>query len=92
MTDDRANIKVTREFFEKHNPERKKLGLDWEDYIEGNAPDIVDELPTDIVDEIGAKAGGPHVDDSEIAREVARQLDYDHLAQLVAEKVTDELR
>lgn len=37
---DRANIKVSREFYEEHNERRQDLGLTWEDYIAGNAPEL----------------------------------------------------
>jgi len=51
----------------------------------------VEALAERIVDQIGADVGGPQVDDSEIARSVARELDYAHLADSVAEKVVSEL-
>ena len=38
----RANIKVSREFYENHNERRKELGLTWEGYIESQAPDMPD--------------------------------------------------
>lgn len=37
---DRANIKVSREFYEEHNRKRTNLGLTWEEYIDGQSPDI----------------------------------------------------
>lgn len=51
-----------------------------------------DELAAQIVDQIGATAGGPQVDDSEIAREVARQLDYTAIADKVSRQVVSELQ
>jgi hypothetical protein len=56
--------------------------------------DGVDEeaLAERIVDSIGANAGGAQVDDSEIAREVARKLDYAELSNQVADEVVGRLR
>jgi hypothetical protein len=50
-----------------------------------------DDLAARIVEVIGADVGGPQVDDSEIARSVARELDYAHLADQVSEKVIREM-
>jgi predicted DsbA family dithiol-disulfide isomerase len=50
-----------------------------------------DDLAARIVDHIGADVGGPQVDDSEIAREVAQQIDYAHLADKVSEQVVREI-
>jgi hypothetical protein len=44
MSRDRANIKVGREFYEKHNERRKELGLTWEKYIAGESPEIEDTI------------------------------------------------
>lgn len=60
-------------------------------YEAGN-DEPVDELATRIVDQIGSDVGGPQVDDSEIAREVAAQLDYVNLAEKTAEQVVGELQ
>jgi len=46
MTDNRANIKIAREAYERHNDRRQDLGLTWEEYINGQAPD----LPTPDID------------------------------------------
>jgi hypothetical protein len=35
MARDRANIKVSREFYEEHNERRQELGLTWEEYTLG---------------------------------------------------------
>lgn len=51
----------------------------------------VDALVNDLVDEIGATVGGPQVDDSKLAREVTRQIDYVELANRVSEQVVAEL-
>lgn len=44
MTNDKGTIKIPREDFERHNANRKDLGLSWGDYIDGQAPEIVDAL------------------------------------------------
>jgi len=47
MTEGRANIKVNREAFEHHNARRRDMGLSWEEYIDGQAPDLpTPEIPT----------------------------------------------
>jgi hypothetical protein len=40
-----------------------------------------------LVDELGSTAGGPGVDDSEIANAVVRQFDYAELANAVANEL-----
>jgi len=61
--------------------------------LEGNSSAIDSgELAKQIVDQIGATAGGPQVDDGEIAREVARQLDYTAISDRVSKQVVSELQ
>ena len=36
---DYGTIKVPREEYERHNDQRKDLGLTWAEYIDGQAPD-----------------------------------------------------
>lgn len=43
MTDNRANIKVSREFYERHK-DRKGPGQTWEEYLEGQAPEPIGNL------------------------------------------------
>jgi len=46
VTDDRANIKVDREAFERHNDRRQEMGLSWGAYLDGQAPDYpTPEIP-----------------------------------------------
>jgi len=40
VSDNRANIKVSRDFYNEHNPKREELGLTWEEYIEGQSPEL----------------------------------------------------
>jgi len=58
----------------------------------GELEDVPEDLATDILDTIGAEVGGPAVDDSEIAREVARQIDYAQLAGEVAKELEGRMR
>lgn len=44
MSDDRANIKVSREFYEEHSRKRTNLGLTWEEYIEAESLDIEEQI------------------------------------------------
>lgn len=52
MSRDRANIKVGRGFYEKHNDRRQELGLTWEDYIEGESPEIEETIRRVIREEL----------------------------------------
>jgi len=52
----------------------------------------VEDLADFLVDELGAAAGGPQVDDSEIARDVVRQFDYAELATRVADELEGRMR
>ena len=50
MTDDRANIKVPREVYERHK-ERKPAGQTWGEYLDGEAPETgvdTDELAREV--------------------------------------------
>ena len=64
------------------------------DRVEGEPePITLDEATIEqLVDELGAAVGGPGVDDSDIAREVAARIDYAELARKTADKVLEEVR
>ena len=62
----RANIKVGRKFYEKHNQRRKELGLSWEGYIDSQAPNT----PTVELSEVTLEAS----EYRKIARSVAEAL------------------
>jgi hypothetical protein len=49
---DRANIKVSREAYERHNEQRKQMGLTWEEYLDGQSPNIEDVIRQAIRDEL----------------------------------------
>ena len=58
-----------------------------------SSPDVdMDAFVDELIDELGAKAGGPHVDDSQIAREVVAQFDYAALAKATADELETRLR
>ena len=40
----RGTIKLPEDEYEKHNKRRKAQGLSWKDYIDGQAPDLTDEI------------------------------------------------
>jgi predicted DNA-binding protein len=81
-----GTIKLPREAYERHNDRRQDLGLTWAEYVDGEAPSLPDT--EELVDAIAAEADGQgRVDDSELAREVARQLDYGELANAVADEL-----
>jgi len=105
MTDtDRTTINIGKEEHRATRDVKADYGDSWTDVLrfyrehrselsvsdtQGIDPD---DLAARIVDQIGADVGGPQVDDSEIARAVARELDYAHLASKVSEQVVNELR
>ena len=64
------------------------------DRVEGEPePITLDEATIEqLVDELGAAVGGPAVDDSNLAREVAARIDYAELARKTADKVLEEVR
>jgi len=70
-------------------------GRPWDTYLEQlrreHADPItingVQEMADILVDELAAEAGGPQVDDSDIARAVVRQFDYAELANAVADEL-----
>lgn len=64
MTRDRANIKVGRTFYEKHNERRQELGLTWEEYIEGKSPKIEDTIRRVIREELKDLGVNPISEDS----------------------------
>lgn len=40
----RGTIKLQEDDYERHNERRKDLGLSWAEYIDGQAPDLTDEI------------------------------------------------
>jgi hypothetical protein len=91
MTDYDTRIPVTAEGRDLAR-ESKRDGETWDEYIRrcADEPPEVTELvnASELVDAIAAEADGQgRVDDSELAREVARQLDYGELANAVADEL-----
>jgi hypothetical protein len=95
MTDDNwKTLRVPPEAYETAKAQKDDAGRTWgEQVVAPVTPDVTDyeDLAARIVDQIGADAGGPQVDDTEIARAVARELDYAHLADKVSEQVVREI-
>ena len=87
---DKGTIRIPRDEFEKHNARRKENNQTWVEYLNGEAPERVDVDA--LIDDLGAAAGGPSVDDSEIAAAVVRQFDYAELSKRVADEVETRLR
>lgn len=104
MADDTTTIEITDEQRaalddrKRHDSEAMKdvVGrlLDGETGDDtGNSPAVdTDELADHLVDELGAAAGGPQVDDSDIARAVVAQFDYTELAARVADELEGRMR
>lgn len=44
MANNKGTIKIPRGEFEKHNARRKADGLTWEEYIDGQAPEMFSDL------------------------------------------------
>jgi hypothetical protein len=36
----RANIKLPRDVYERHNERRQKLGMTWAEYLDADSPDL----------------------------------------------------
>jgi len=82
--------------------EDKPDGVSWSVYLDALHKDAefivvnddvdIEEMVVELLDTIGATAGGPAVDDSELAREVAAQIDYTELANKVADELEGRMR
>lgn len=80
----------------------KPTGVSWSDYLEAlheDAEFIVvngdippEQFVKELIDVLGAEVGGPQVDDSELAREVARRIDYAELANRTADELQGRMR
>ena len=64
------------------------------DRVDGEPePITLDEATIEqLVDELGAPVGGPTVDNSNLAREVAARIDYAELARKTADNIRSDLR
>jgi len=92
MTDDNwKTLRVPPEAYDEAKEQKEAAGRTWGEQVVRQNDDTnsdVDEL----IDTIAAEVGGPQVDDSEIAREVARHIDYAELATRVADEVEGRMR
>lgn len=88
-----GTIKLPRDEYERHNERRQEMGLSWADYVDGESPqhDIPNsaEIAEAVVDALDMgdpeDRAGPDFDD--LAREVARKIDYVELANRVADEL-----
>ena len=93
-----TTITVREETKERLDAHRE--GQQWDAYLEQLRREHADpvtindvqELADRLVDELGAAAGGPEVDDSRIAADVVRQFDYAELANQVADEIEGRMR
>ena len=81
MAQDYTTIRVT-EAAKQAAEETKRDDETWNDYIRRCT-----ENPPEVRELVDAEAGGPQVDDSDIARAVVRQFDYAELANAVADEL-----
>jgi len=96
ITDEQSDV---LDGLKEHPKESKKAVLqrlidsynDERDEDDGPAVEI-DALVDELVDELGATAGGPQVDDSEMARAVVAQFDYAELASRTADELEGRMR
>ena len=72
-----GTIKIPAPAYEHHNERRKEMGQTWEQYINGQAPEV---------------SNNAEVDTNELAREVAAQLDYAQIAGQTAGELEGRLR
>jgi len=92
--DDWKTLRVPPEAYDQAKAQKEDADRTWgEQLVAPVEPDMTDpdDLAARIVEQIGADVGGPQVDNSGIARAVARELDYAHLADKVSEQVVGNL-
>jgi hypothetical protein len=41
---DRANIKLPRETYERHNERRQELGMTWAEYLDSDSPELEETI------------------------------------------------
>ena len=80
----------------------KPDGVSWSQYLDALHKDAefivvnddvnIEVMVTELLDTIGATAGGAAVDDSELAHDVAAQIDYAELANRVADELEGRMR
>ena len=86
---DYGTIKIPKDEYEQHNERRKANGQTWAEYIDGQAPERIGNL-----EPLGGEVPefDASIDTDELAREVARQIDYAQLAGQVADEVEGRMR
>lgn len=53
----RKTLKLPEDDYDRHNEQRKKMGLSWPEYIDGQAPDLEETLREVIRDEMERISG-----------------------------------
>lgn len=48
----RKNVKLPEDDFERHNEQRRKMGLTWTEYIDGESPDLEATVRRAVRDEL----------------------------------------
>ena len=71
---DYGTIKIPEAAYEKHNERRQKMGLTWEAYINGEAPDEPGGMDTEALGrEVARQIDYTHLSDR-VSEQVAREL------------------
>jgi hypothetical protein len=94
MTEDNwKTLRVPPEAYERAKAQKDEHGRTWGEQLVCDNPTTTEVVDVDaLIDELGAQAGGPQVDDTDIAREVVRQFDYAELAKAVGDELEGRLR
>jgi len=50
----RRTVKLPEDDYERHNEQRKEMGLTWAEYIDGESPDLEDTIRRAVRDELEA--------------------------------------
>ena len=86
--DDWKTLRVPPEAYETAKAQKEEHDRTWGEQLVCDNPTTTEVVDAkELVDELAAEAGGPQVDDSDIARAVVRQFDYAELANAVADEL-----
>jgi len=76
----RKTLKLPEEKYDRHNEQRKEMGLSWPEYIDGQAPDLEETLREVIRDEMSrAECGVIDCDEDAEFQSVIRNTGDDRL-------------
>ena len=91
--DNWKTLRVPPEAYDEAKAQKEEHNRTWGEQLVCDNPTTTEVIDVDaLIDDLGAQAGGPQVDDSKLAREVSRQIDYAQLANAVADEVEGRLR